>query len=77
MAVVTALELDDLLAAGEAAGDADGVHRRLRAGVGEADEIAAETALDLLGEEDAVLDRERVARAVGDAVRQDLSEDRM
>ena len=35
MAVVTALDLDDLVATGQAAGDADGVHRRFGAAVGE------------------------------------------
>ncbi len=36
MSVVAAVELDDLVAAGEAAGQPDGRHRRLRAGVAHA-----------------------------------------
>ena len=74
VAVVAALELDDLFAAGIAARHADGVHRRFGAGVGEAHQVAVEAALDLFGQDDAVLDRERVARAVGDALLQHLGE---
>ena len=77
VAVVAALELDDLLAAGVAARDADGVHRRLGARVAEAHEIGAEALLDLLGQRDAVLDRERVAGAVRDAVLERLGQDRV
>ena len=60
-----------------AAGHADGVHRRLGARVAEPHEVGVEAGLDLLGQGDAVLDRERVARAVGDALGQDLREDRV
>ena len=74
VAVIAALELDDLLATGEATGDADRVHGCLGPAVAEADEVATEALLDLLGKDHAVLDRERVARAVGDAARQDIRE---
>ena len=77
VAVVAALELDDLFAAGIAAGDADGVHRRFGARVGEAHQVAAEAALDLLGQDDAFLDREGVAGAVRDALAQHVREERV
>ena len=77
VAVVAALELDDLLAAGVAARDADRVHRRLGARVAEAHEVGAEARLDLLGQRDAVLDRERVAGPVRDAVLERLGQDRV
>ncbi len=77
VAVIAALELDDLLAAGVATGHADGVHRRLGARVAEAHEVGAEASLDLLGQRDPVLDREGVARAVRDTVLKGLGEDRV
>ncbi len=77
VAVVAALELDDLLAAGVSAGDADGVHGRLGAGVAEPHEIGAEASLDLLGQDDAVLDGEGVAGAVGDTALKRFRELRM
>ena len=77
VAVVAALELDDLLAAGVAAGDADRVHRRFGARVAEAHEIGVEALLDLLRQRDAVLDRERVAGPVRDPVLERLREERV
>ena len=77
VAVVAALELEDLLAAGEAARDTERVHRRLGARVREAHEVGPEAPLDLLGEQDAVLDRERVAGAVRDPIREHLGQDRV
>ena len=56
--VVAAFELDDLLAAGEAARHPDGVHRRLGARVAEADLVGSEATLQLLRHEDLILDRE-------------------
>ena len=47
--VVPALELHDLVASGEAAGDPDGVHRDLGPRVAEANEVHAEATADLLG----------------------------
>ena len=46
--VVAALELQDLVATGEAAGDPDAVHRDLGPRVAEAHEVHPEAALDLL-----------------------------
>ena len=77
VAVVAALELDDLLAAGVAAGDADRVHRRFGARVAEAHEIGVEALLDLLRQRDAVLDREGVAGPVRDPVLERLREERV
>ncbi len=77
VAVVAALELDDLLAAGVAPRDANGVHGGLGAGVAEADEVGAESGPDLLGQRDPVLDRERVAGAVGDPVLERLGQEWM
>ena len=50
VAVVAALDLHDLVPAGHAAGDADGVHRRLGAGVGEAPHAQAVALDELLGD---------------------------
>ena len=77
VAVVAALELEDLLATGEAAGHPDRVHGRLGARVAEADEVDAEALLDLLGQRDAVLDREGVAGAIGHAALQRLGHQRV
>ncbi len=77
MAVVAALELDDLLAAGVAASNADGVHRGLGAGVAEAHEVRAESGSDLLGQRDAILDREGVAGAVRHAALEGLGQERV
>ncbi len=75
--VVAALELDDLFPPGVAAGDADGVHGGFSAGVAEPHEIGAKALLDLLGQRDAILDRERVAGAVGHAMLERLNQERM
>ena len=69
MAVVRALHLDDLVASGRRAGDADRVHRRLGAGVHEAHLVELEALADGLGQRDRVGsgDREvdRVLRSLG------------
>ena len=49
-AVIAAFHLDDLVAAGEAAGEADGVHRDLGAAGAEADLVHGEALADLVGE---------------------------
>jgi hypothetical protein len=75
--VISAFELQDLLAAGIAARDADRVHRRFGPRVREANQVRSEAMLDLLGQDDPILDRERVARAVRDPVLQHLGENRV
>ncbi len=45
-----------------------------RARVGEAHQVRPEASLDLLGQDDAVLDRERVAGAVGDTMGQHVGQ---
>ncbi len=75
--VVATLHLHDLLAARVTAGHADGVHGRLGPRVAEPDQVAAEAALDLLGQEHAVLNRERVAGAVVRPVAQRLGHRRV
>ncbi len=63
VAVVPALELHDLVASGEAAGDPDGVHRDLGPRVAEADEVHPEAAADLLGGDRGLLRGEGEDRA--------------
>ena len=57
VAVVGALDLEDHVAAGGAASEVDGVHRRLGAGVGEAPLRQAEAALQLGGDGDRAVGR--------------------
>ena len=57
VAVVGALDLEDRVAAGGAAGEVDGVHRRLGAGVVEAPLGQAEAARQLLGDGDRAVGR--------------------
>ncbi len=66
VAVVATLELDDLVAPGIAAREADRAHRRLGAGIGHADLVEARhDRADALGE----LDLERAGRAEAQAAR--------
>ena len=64
VAVVTALDLDDLVPARRPLGDADGVHRRLRAGVGEAPHRQAVAVTEQLGDLGVELARRDEQRAV-------------
>ena len=64
VAVVAALDLDDLLAAGGATGDAHGVHRRLGAGVGEPPQRQAVALGEELGDDGVRLGGRDVERAV-------------
>ena len=64
VAVVAALDLDDAVPAGRALGDADGVHRRLGAGVGEAPHRQAVAVAEQLGDLGVELARRDVQRAV-------------
>ena len=66
VAVVGAEDLDDRVAAGEGAGDADSVHRRLGTGVDVAPLREAEAAGQLLADDDGVLDRRRKVSATSD-----------
>ena len=68
MTVVGAEDLDDRVAAGEAASDPDRVHRRLRARVQKAPAFKAPAPLQLLRHEDAVLGRGGEVGALRDAV---------
>ena len=64
VAVVGALDLHDHVAAGEAAREVDGVHRRLGAGVGEAPVGEAPAAAQLLRHHDRALGRRGEVRAL-------------
>ena len=66
VAVIGAEDLDDRVAAGEGAGDADGIHRRLGTGVDVAPLRKPEAADQLLADDDGVFDRRRKVRAASD-----------
>ena len=61
--VVRALDLDDVVATGRGPGDADGVHRRLGAGVAEAHFVEVEAPAELFRERDRGLGRDREVRS--------------
>ena len=63
VAVVRALDLDDVVAAGRGARDADRAHRRFGARVREAHLLELEAPAQLLGEQHRVLGRRREVRA--------------
>ena len=77
VAVVAALELDDLGAPGEATRHPQGVHGGLGPGVAEAHGIDPEAALQLLRQGDSVLGREGEAGAIRHPALQGLGQDRM
>ena len=66
VAVVGTEDLDDRVASGEGAGDADSVHRRLGTRVDVAPLGKAEAADQLLADDDGVFDRRRKVRAPSD-----------
>jgi hypothetical protein len=77
VAVVGALDLDDQLAAGEAAREVDGVHRGLRAGVREAPLRQAPAAAQLLGDLDRAVGRGGEVRALVHALLDGLGDHRV
>ncbi len=77
MAVVRAEHLDDGLAAGEGAGDADGVHGGLGARVDEAPLRELEGAGEVLGHDDGVLGRQAELRAERRALLDGLDDERV
>ncbi len=77
MAVVRAEHLDDGLAAGEGAGDADGVHGRLGARVDEAPLRELEGAGEVLGHDDGVLGRQAELGAEWGALLDGLDDERV
>ena len=77
MAVVRAEHLDDGLAAGEGAGDADGVHGGLGARVDEAPLRELEGAGEVLGHDDGVFGRQAELRAERRALLDGLDDERV
>jgi len=75
--VIGAEHLDDGLAAGEAAGDAQGVHGGLGAGVHEAPLRQLEGAGEVLGHDDGVFSRQAELRTQGRALLDGLDDERM